>query len=53
MTDKPSINTNVNSVPLYLFDKVLCFNLVNVSLFYPASLFYCKYHYKTLTLFTI
>ena len=39
MTDKPSINTNVNSVPLHLFDKVLCFNLVNVSLFYPASLF--------------
>ena len=46
MRDKPSINRNINSAPLYLFDKVLAsFSLFHVSFFNLVSLFPSKYHY--------
>ena len=48
MRDKPSLNNNINSAPLDLFDKSLLtsFSLFHVSLFKLVSLFPSKYHYK-------
>ena len=45
MRDKPSLNRNINSAPLYRFDKV-SFSLFHVSLFNLVSLFPVKCHYK-------
>ena len=46
MRDKPSLNRNINSAPLYLFDNLTSFSLLHVSLFNLVSLFPSKYHYK-------
>ena len=44
--DKPSLNKNINSAPLCLFDKVSLGILAYSTLVYLISLFYLKYHYK-------
>ena len=47
MRNKPSLNRNINSAPLSLFDSLLTsFSLFHVSLFNLVSLFPSKYHYK-------
>ena len=46
MRDKPSLNRNINSAPLYIFDNLTSFSLLHVSLLNLVSLFPSKYHYK-------
>ena len=46
MRDKPSLNRNINSAPLHLYDK---FSLEVLACFtWLVYLFHFKFHYKTL-----
>ena len=48
MRDKPCLNRNINSAPLWLFDNISqALVFFHVVLFNLVSLFPSKYHYKT------